>query len=448
MFAKFARATLLIAAFAVAGCNESSIKDFSPKGASRQLPQKILAEMQSKGMQRNAPIMGRIFKEEGKVEIWKQKTSGRYDLIAQYDICKWSGKLGPKFTEGDRQAPEGFYTVRPGQMNPNSDYHLSFNIGYPNAYDRANGRSGSNLMVHGACSSAGCYSMTDAQIEEIYAFARDAFQGGQTEFQIEAFPFRMTAANMARYKGDPNYKFWEMLKQGYDHFEITKVPPKVDVCEKRYVFNQVADGNAAFSPTGACPVSSTPLALETAYQSYKASDQAALQRATSAEVPAPKPSILGVKEAKVVSEWTHRRARGEHVPIEPPSMQADGSIVVTSRMGRIDSPAGRKMAALEAAEAEKKRIAEEKAAAAQAEKEAKAAAKEAEKQAKIAAKEAEKQAKAAAKFAKEHPEAVAAAPPPAPADAAAAETTPDQTATGSTGLLGSVRRRISNIFGS
>ena len=123
-------------------------------------------------------------------------------------------------------------------MNPNSNYHLAFNIGYPNAYDRANGRTGSNLMVHGACSSSGCYSMTDAQMEEIYAFGRDAFRGGQTEFQIEAFPFRMTAANMARYRGDPNYKFWEMLKEGYDHFEITKVPPKVDVCEKRYVFNQ------------------------------------------------------------------------------------------------------------------------------------------------------------------------------------------------------------------
>ena len=113
MLAKLARATLLIAALAVAGCSESSIKDFSPKGADKQLPPKILALMKAKGMARNAPIMARIFKEEGKAEIWKQKANGRYDLIAQYDICKWSGKLGPKYTEGDRQAPEGFYTVRP-----------------------------------------------------------------------------------------------------------------------------------------------------------------------------------------------------------------------------------------------------------------------------------------------------------------------------------------------
>jgi murein L,D-transpeptidase YafK len=434
MLAKLARATLLIAALAVAGCNETSIKDFSPKGADRSLPPKILALMKAKGMARNAPIMARIFKEEGKAEIWKQKANGRYDLVAQYDICKWSGKLGPKYTEGDRQAPEGFYTVRPGQMNPNSSYHLSFNIGYPNAYDRANGRTGSNLMVHGACSSAGCYSMTDAQIEEIYAFGRDAFQGGQTEFQIEAFPFRMTAANMARYRGDPNYKFWAMLKEGYDHFEITKVPPKVDICEKRYVFNQVADGNAAFVPTAACPPSSTPVALGSAYQSYRATDEATLSSEADGAVLAPKPSILGIKEAKVVSEWTHKRARGERVPIEPPSMQADGSVVVTNRMGRIDSEVGRKMAARDAADAEKQRIAEAKAAEIAAAKEAKAAAKEAEKQAKLAAKEA-----------KEHPETVAAAPAPLPADEV---TPPDDTATGSTGILGSVRKRISNIFGS
>jgi len=194
MFAKLARAGFVIAALGLAGCSESSVSDFAPQYANRQLPDKVLATMKAKGMNKNAPIMARIFKEENTVEIWKQKTNGRYDIIATYPICKWSGKLGPKYTEGDRQAPEGFYTVRPAQMNPRSNYHLAFNIGYPNAYDRANGRTGSNLMVHGACSSSGCYSMNDPQIEEIYAFGRDAFQGGQTEFQIQAFPFRMTAA--------------------------------------------------------------------------------------------------------------------------------------------------------------------------------------------------------------------------------------------------------------
>ncbi len=374
MYAKLARIGLVLAALGVAGCTDSSVKNLS-EVANKQLPDSILAEMKAKGMLRNSSVMARIFKEEGKLEIWKAKTNGRYDMVASYDICKWSGKLGPKFTEGDRQAPEGFYTVRPSQMNPNSNYHLAFNIGYPNAFDRANGRTGSNLMVHGACSSSGCYSMTDAQIEQIYAFGRDAFQGGQTEFQIQAFPFRMTAANMARYRNDPNYEFWKMLKVGYDQFEITRVPPKVDVCEKRYVVNQIPADGQAFNPTGACPATTQPDSLKTAYKSYQSTYETAYNSAVKASTPAPKPTIAGVKEAALVSDWTKKRARGERVPIEPPSLNADGTVSETTRMGRIDSPAGRKMAALDAEKAAKEKAAQEKAAAVAAAKAAKEAAK-------------------------------------------------------------------------
>ncbi len=374
MYAKLARIGLVLAALGVAGCTDSSVKNLS-EVANKQLPDSILAEMKAKGMLRNSSVMARIFKEEGKLEIWKAKTNGRYDMVASYDICKWSGKLGPKFTEGDRQAPEGFYTVRPSQMNPNSNYHLAFNIGYPNAFDRANGRTGSNLMVHGACSSSGCYSMTDAQIEQIYAFGRDAFQGGQTEFQIQAFPFRMTAANMARYRNDPNYEFWKMLKVGYDNFELTKVPPKVDVCEKRYVFNQVAADGQTFNPTGPCPATTQPDSLKTAFADYEKSYDAAFNSAVRSSTPAPKPTIAGIKEASIVSDWSKRRARGERVPIEPPSLNSDGSVTETTRMGRIDSPAGRKMAALDAEKAAKEKAAQEKAAAVAAAKAAKEAAK-------------------------------------------------------------------------
>ncbi|WP_217572851.1 murein L,D-transpeptidase family protein [Mesorhizobium sp. GbtcB19] len=387
MFAKLARTGVLIAAIGVAGCNDSSMKDFAPE-ANKPLPDKILADMQAKGMVRTSSVMARIFKEEGKLEIWKAKTNGRYDLVASYDICKWSGKLGPKYTEGDRQAPEGFYTVRPSQMNPRSSYHLSFNIGFPNAYDRANGRTGQNLMVHGACSSSGCYSMTDAQIEQIYAFGRDAFQGGQTEFQIQAFPFRMTAANMARYRNDPNYDFWKMLKVGYDNFEITKVPPKVDVCEKRYVFNQVAPEGTTFDPTGPCPATTQPDSLKTAFANYEKSYDAAFNSAVNSSSVAPKPTIAGIKEASIVSDWSKRRARGERVPIEPPSMNADGSVTETTRMGRIDSPAGRKMAALDAEKEAKRKAEEQRLAAIEA---AKAAKEQAKAQA-LAEKEAAKQA--------------------------------------------------------
>ncbi len=352
-----ARAGLLVAALAVVGCSESSVNNFVPQHANRQLPSKILTEMSAKGMTNSSPVLARVFKEEGKLEVWKQKINGRYGIIASYDICKMSGKLGPKFIEGDRQSPEGFYTVRQTQMNPNSSYHLAFNIGYPNTYDRANGRTGSNLMVHGACSSSGCFSMTDAQIEGIYAFARDAFKGGQTEFQVQSFPFRMTAANMARYRNDPNYQFWTMIKEGYDHFEITNVPPKVDVCEKRYVFNRVAEAGVTFNPTGVCPATTKMQPLLKAYQAYKSKYDAAFANATGGE--APKPTIAGIEEANLVSDWTKRRDRGERVTVEPPAMAANGSVIQTTRIGRIDSPEAHRIVALEDEQTAKKKATKE-----------------------------------------------------------------------------------------
>lgn len=429
MIASILRTGLLISAMALVGCTEGVYDDFGAK-AEKPLPAKIVAEMNAQGMSRTSPVMARIFKEEGVLEIWKQKSNGRYGVIATYPICKWSGELGPKYVEGDRQAPEGFYTVRPSQMNPQSSYHLAFNIGYPNAYDRANGRTGSNLMVHGACSSSGCYSMTDEQIEQIYAFGRDAFRGGQTEFQIQAFPFRMTAANMARYRDDPNYGFWKMLKEGYDYFEITHVPPKVDVCGKRYVFNKVPEGDAKFDPVAACPPASTPGTLMSAYQSYQSKFDAAFDEAVaSSRLAAPKPSIDGTKEAHLVREWTRKRAKGERVPIEPPSLSADGAVTVTSRMGRIDSPLGRKMAQQDAEKAAKKKAEEERIAARQRAEQEKAAA--------IALAKAQKeQARAEAEIAKAQPtetvSEAADAGVPAP----------------KSGLLGSVRKKFTNLFGS
>lgn len=303
------------------------------------LPEKIVMAMKAKGMTRTSPILVRIFKEESTLEVWKQKDNGRYDLIASYDICRWSGKLGPKFREGDRQAPEGFYTVRPTQMNPKSSYYLAFNIGYPNAYDRVHGRTGQHLMVHGGCSSAGCYSMTDEQVREIYAFGRDAFAGGQREFQIQAFPFRMTAANMARYRNDPNYPFWEMLKEGYDHFEVSKVPPKVDVCEGRYVFNRIAENGAAFIPNAACPPSTTPEPLMKAYTAYKAKYEQAFQAALAkGNLPAPKPSIKGTDEATLVARWSEARARGERVSREPPSLDSEPATALAAAPVPVPAP--------------------------------------------------------------------------------------------------------------
>ncbi|MCL6652712.1 murein L,D-transpeptidase [Agrobacterium rubi] len=280
------RHILLLActALMLTGCNETLEtveRDVShvKNKVDYPLSPSILAEMDKKNMDRNAPIMIRIFKEEGKLEIWKARRDNRFEVIASYDICAWSGKLGPKVKEGDRQAPEGFYNLTPGHLNPNSNYYLAINTGFPNRYDQANGRNGTNLMIHGACSSSGCYSMTDAQVLEIYGFARDAFKGGQKTVQLQALPFRMNAENMARHRNSEHYEFWKMLKVGYDNFEVTKRPPDVNVCEKKYVFNQQAEGGQ-FNASAACPKMSTPPALASALQSYAKTYDVAYSKAT------------------------------------------------------------------------------------------------------------------------------------------------------------------------
>ena len=194
----------------------------------------------------------RIFKQERQLEVWKRQTAtGQFQLLKTYEICAYSGDIGPKFVEGDRQAPEGFYTITPGLMNPKSNYHLAFNTGFPNKYDRAHGRTGSNLMVHGDCSSSGCYAMTDEGISEIYALARETFKGGNPSFQLQIFPFRMTAQNIAANYDNQHMSFWKNIKEGYDLFEINKAPPTWDVCQGQYVFNVTASG--ALDALGPCP---------------------------------------------------------------------------------------------------------------------------------------------------------------------------------------------------
>jgi murein L,D-transpeptidase YafK len=247
---------VLAAALTLGGCFGDDGYQL-PGRAMKQLSPQMLATIQKKNMPEDSPILIRIFKEESELEVWKQDTTGRYALLKIYPICRWSGDLGPKIKEGDRQAPEGFYPITPGLMNPNSNYYLAINTGFPNVYDRANDRHGAFLMIHGDCSSRGCYAMTDREIGEIYSLARDSFLGGQKEIQIQAYPFRMTPANMARHRNNPNFAFWKMIKQGYDDFEVSHLEPKVDVCDRHYVFDAVPPPNSTkrlvFNPTGRCP---------------------------------------------------------------------------------------------------------------------------------------------------------------------------------------------------
>ena len=242
---------LTVAACAfVAGCDDSYL-DQGPGRSQQPISAATLAEMDKLDTTPSAPTLIRTYKKEAELEIWKMKSNGEYALLKTYPMCRWSGQLGPKKREGDMQVPEGFYTIAPGQMNPNSHYYLAFNVGYPNAYDRAYDRTGGNVMVHGVCSSAGCFSMTDAQVADIYAIARESFAGGQREIQLQSYPFHMTAENLAKFRLDPNIAFWKELKNGSDHFEVAKSEPSVLVCGKHYVFGAAATGEV--SATKPCP---------------------------------------------------------------------------------------------------------------------------------------------------------------------------------------------------
>jgi murein L,D-transpeptidase YafK len=193
-------------------------------------------EMQQKGLRLGQPIFIRIFKEENELEVWVKKELV-YELFETYSICKYSGNLGPKLKEGDEQSPEGFYTVSVTALNPWSNFHLSFNLGYPNEYDRLHNRTGGALMVHGKCASVGCFAMNDFRIEEIYTIIDAALSNGQEEFSVHIFPFRMSWDKMAKNGESPWVPFWENLKLGYDYFQGHRNPPMVTVEEKQYAFH-------------------------------------------------------------------------------------------------------------------------------------------------------------------------------------------------------------------
>ena len=195
----------------------------------------LKTDLKKAGLDYGAPIFVRIFKDSRQLELWVQQDLG-FKKFRTYDMCKMSGDIGPKLERGDDQAPEGFYSVNADWMWPHSRYHLAFNIRYPNEFDEAWERDGSAIMVHGGCSSSGCFAMTDAKIEEIYTLAAAALINGQPEFAVHVFPFRMTDANMKRHKDARWSNFWANLKEGYDLFEKNRMPPQVSVADMRYQF--------------------------------------------------------------------------------------------------------------------------------------------------------------------------------------------------------------------
>jgi murein L,D-transpeptidase YafK len=206
----------------------------------------LSGRLASHGVKLGSPIFMRIFKRDFELELWMQR-DGRFHKFATYPICRWSGKLGPKIKQGDHQAPEGFYSVDAKALNPNSRWHRSFNLGFPNAFDQASGRTGSFVMVHGGCASVGCYAMTNPVVDELWRIVTAALDGGQKRFQVQVFPFRMTDANLEHYAENAHAEFWRDLKTGHDIFDAGNLPPRISVCGQRYVFEasgSVLDGSA------------------------------------------------------------------------------------------------------------------------------------------------------------------------------------------------------------
>ncbi|MGF1651108.1 MAG: L,D-transpeptidase family protein [Hyphomicrobiaceae bacterium] len=201
---------------------------------------RLAVRLADKGLTLGSAVFLRIFKEESELEVWMQR-GDRYIHFATYPICFWSGALGPKLSEGDKQTPEGVYTVTRRQLHRSGRWPRSLNIGFPNGFDRQNQRTGSYILVHGGCSSVGCYAMTDAVVKEVFQLTSRALTGRtQRTIQVHAFPFRMTDANMARHRDSPWREFWSDLKIAHDIFERTHVPPQAGVCRKRYVFAEAS----------------------------------------------------------------------------------------------------------------------------------------------------------------------------------------------------------------
>ena len=208
------------------------------RAAAANVTPDLVRDLAALGLKIGSPVFIRAFKEEGQLELWvSHDLTGKFVRFRSYHIAAASGTLGPKLAEGDGQVPEGFYHVPPAAMKSDSQFHLAFNIGFPNNYDRAYQRTGSSIMIHGGRVSIGCLAMTDEKIEEIYTLCAAAHAGGQPFFRLHLFPFRMTPERLSAAADSPHYAFWQNLKQGYDFFDSTQLPPDVSVAAGRYVFH-------------------------------------------------------------------------------------------------------------------------------------------------------------------------------------------------------------------
>lgn len=269
----------------------------------KPVPSELAAHMSAIGVTARDPIYIRVFKAESELEVWKQRADRLYTHVKTFPICTFSGALGPKQRYADYQSPEGFYGVTARLMKPDSAHHLAFNIGYPNAVDRALGRTGDSIMVHGRCKSVGCFAMTDGPMEEIYALAREALAGGQQNIPVHSFPFRMTASNMGLHAQHPQAATWQPLERAYQQFEARRTLPTVAMCGRSYVVNPVWAGRApeALEATAPCPLHELEAALTVH-----------VEEASTGEIVLPAHNVAqGIKQrsAESIATWHQTRAR-------------------------------------------------------------------------------------------------------------------------------------------
>ena len=279
---------------------------------------KFNERLAAKGLTAGSAVFIRIFKSQSELEIWMEK-DGTFQLFDTYPICHWSGTLGPKTHEGDKQTPEGFYTVTSRQLHRIGRWRQALNLGFPNAFDQSLNRDGSYILVHGGCSSVGCFAMTNPVIEEIYILTSAALRAGQRHVPVHVFPFRMKDTTLEKYKDSEWHPFWTDLKAGYDAFEKTKRPPQVTVCKGRYIVNDASTGPleagaksplAVCGPTAAELLSSDKSAwlvpLQNKAQSLApVADPAAAQPATMQSSPAPQaPTETALDQAPVPQTLT------------------------------------------------------------------------------------------------------------------------------------------------
>lgn len=259
-------------ASAAAGVSDGAAERLQRRQAAREgrlnlpLPgtpdtQTPLSRLRASGVSLGAKMLIRIFKAESELEVWLEK-DGTYIHFATYPVCFWSGTLGPKLREGDRQAPEGFYTITSDQLHSGDRWRRSLDIGFPNVFDRVNGRTGSLILVHGGCDSIGCFAMTNAVNAELYDLVSATLRSSMHYVPVHVFPYRMSDQNIALHADAVWKDFWSDLKQGYESFERTRLPPSISVCNKRYLVRDTLPGGVQDTGIALCPEDAIALGVQ------------------------------------------------------------------------------------------------------------------------------------------------------------------------------------------